>query len=872
MPASHPRRPPRLRLEPLEGRDVPAVITVTAFNDVDDYDPADPANWAGPNGELSLPEAIREANAQFGGAIQFAVPAVTLTRSLPAVTVPVTVTGLLNGARPGTTINGAGLADGMTLTVGGTVHNLVVQNFVGSYGMSIAGTADVENCYFGTTVDGSAAAGNAGAGLVIKGGTVSGCLFSGNAGDGLRVTGTATVEGNFFGTDPSGLVRVPNRDDGLVLTGPGSVVHNNVLSGNGANGLSIEGALAVGNKVLGNKIGVGGDGRTAVPNQVGVFVGTGARGTGVGGVSSFDQNVISGNTSHGVWLERAGINNTILGNWIGVAATGTQALPNGGNGVFIHSTGSAVVGGTAAGAGNVIAANGGAGVRIEGVAGQLPATRANKVQGNRIGLDTSGNVLGNAGGGVVIAGGAAANTVGGTVLAARNVISGNAVAGITLTDAATTGNLVQGNFIGTDVLGTSARPNDFGVQIVNGASTNTVGGGTAAARNVISGNSKAGVYVAGVTTKTNRVLGNFIGTTPDGKADLGNAAQGIRLDGAWHTTVGGASAGARNVISGNTGDGVAIAGVARDGQTNVVSGNYIGVDVTGAVALGNGGAGVSVAGGDKNRIGGSTAGQRNVISANAQDGVDVESGATGTSVLGNYIGTDLTGKIAVPNQVGVVVEAGTTLTTVGGSTRALGNVISGNTGDGVRLFAPASVRNNLIGTDRAGTVVLGNQGQGVFINASGTAVGGPGLGNVIANNMLGGVVVQAGTGNKISCNRIFNNNGLGISIWPGANNNISPPSIRKVLASALTVSVTGTVFGAPVGPLRLELFASQQPDPSFQGEGALYRAGVNNVRTDANGNFTATFATSIPAGYHYLTLTVTDGSGDTSGFSFVFQL
>src|SRR4051812_35462955 len=274
MPAPHSRRP-RLRLEPLEARDVPAIVTAT--NDVDDFDPANPSDWDGPHDKLSLPEAIREVNAQFGGSIDFAVGTVTLTKALPTVTVPVTITGMFVGGTPGTTINGAGVAGGITLSAGGTVRDLVIDNFTRSYGVSVAGVADVNDCYFGITPDGSAAAGNAGVGLGIKDGAVRNSVFSGNAGDGLHVTGKATVEGNYFGTDLSGVGAMPNRDDGLVLTGAGSTVRNNVLAGNEANGLSIEGSLAVGNKVLGNRIGIGADGSTAVPNQVGVFIGTGAR-------------------------------------------------------------------------------------------------------------------------------------------------------------------------------------------------------------------------------------------------------------------------------------------------------------------------------------------------------------------------------------------------------------------------------------------------------------------------------------------------------------------------------------------------------------------------------------------------------------------
>ena len=308
-----------------------------------------------------------------------------------------------------------------------------------------------------------------------------------------------------------------------------------------------------------------------------------------------------------------------------------------------------------------------AGTEFGGVGIQIGDSGGNIVEGNFIGTDVTGTkALGNSGAGVRIT--SPNNTVGGTTAAAGNVISGNGFNGVFITGGITTGNVVQGNFIGTDVSGTAALGNSFtGVRIVNTPNT-TVGGTTAGARNVISGNQN-GVSIGGVPSQGNVVQGNFIGTDVSGTAPLGNSGRGVLVDSS-NNTVGGTTAGAGNVISGNGSDGVIILGVFFTGDPipggvtgNVVQGNFIGTDVSGTAALGNGGNGVFVNAASDNTIGGMAAGASNTIAFNGGDGVFVGTccGAlpgTGNAILSNAmfsntgLGIDLDPDGVTPNDVG----------------------------------------------------------------------------------------------------------------------------------------------------------------------------------------------------------------------------
>ncbi|MEN3332392.1 MAG: hypothetical protein V7641_1757 [Blastocatellia bacterium] len=213
----------------------------------------------------------------------------------------------------------------------------------------------------------------------------------------------------------------------------------------------------------------------------------------------------------------------------------------------------------------------------------------NIVEGNYIGTDISGTtVLGNAFDGVRIS--SASNIIGGTSGEARNIISGNNNNGILINNGSgAMGNIVQGNYLGTDVTGTVALGNTLDGVYIN-ASNNMVGGATAASRNIISGNAQGGAGI--VSSSNNIVQGNYIGSDVTGTLDLGNGNDGVRMTNASNNTIGGSSAEARNIISGNGSAGVANsgAGVAMDfiaTTGNVVQGNYIGTGANGIASLGN---------------------------------------------------------------------------------------------------------------------------------------------------------------------------------------------------------------------------------------------------------------------------------------------
>ena len=201
--------------------------------------------------------------------------------------------------------------------------------------------------------------------------------------------------------------------------------------------------------------------------------------------------------------------------------------------------------------------------------------------------------------------------------------------GIVLTGGG--GNTVAGNYIGTDTGGTLDLGNTrYGVRVAS-SSNNLIGGAAPADRNVISGNNVDGINVSG---SGNTIAGNYIGTDLTGMIDLGNGEDGIWLNAGSANTVGGTSATARNVISGNDWSGIAISNA---GSGHVIQGNYIGVNAAGAVlGVGNTNDGVRIYDGSNHQIGGTAAGAGNVIAGNSLRGVAIDSG-TGHTVRGNAI-------------------------------------------------------------------------------------------------------------------------------------------------------------------------------------------------------------------------------------------
>ncbi len=217
--------------------------------------------------------------------------------------------------------------------------------------------------------------------------------------------------------------------------------------------------------------------------------------------------------------------------------------------------------------------------------------------------------------------------------------------------------VIQGDFLGTNVLGTTALGNGNDGLFLNAASGNQIGGttfttasGTFSARNLVAGNHNAGVWVSG---DRNVLQGNLIGTNLTGTAALPNligvlVSGNNNLIGGVGGLNGGHISGAGNLISGNSEYGVAANPGGGSGSANVISGNFIGTDVTGSLALGNGttGAadfGVFLLGETGDTIGGTLPGTGNVISGNVDGGFLLQS-STGNQIVGNFIGTNAAGK------------------------------------------------------------------------------------------------------------------------------------------------------------------------------------------------------------------------------------
>ena len=699
----------------------------------------------------------------------------------------------------GNLISGNG-RNGVILLGRGTSGNVVEGNFVGT---AAGGSSALGNTLHGILLRGAAGNFIGQPNVGLQGGALrSGNLVSGNGEDGIRLTtfendggevlsvsAGNVVSGNFVGTDASGASAVGNAGAGVAIVGAangvgdvsgntiggvnadGVLTAGNLVSGNARVGLLISGASAVGNVAFGNYVGTDAGGGAAVPNGripmsgagPGILIDQGASSNSIGGVNADPSvltagNLVSGNAGIGVSIRSASTTgNLLLGNFIGLDASGVAIVANGLDGVAIASAVDNRIGGGSFGSRNVIAGN-----LVDGVAIGQGASR-NLVAGNFVGTIADGTaVLGNGDAGVLV-NDASDNTIGGiNPNSAGNVISGN-LDGVRIVDVLstpalpTTGNLVTGNFIGTDLGGSLALGNrNDGVRIV-ASSGNTVGGTIPGSANLISANLGNGVALGGDSNPAsgNLIAGNLIGTNVDGNLDLGNGGAGVLLaPGATGNTVGGANPAdgsmiAGNLVSGNAGAGVRIVGPGA--SANLVSGNRIGTASGGTTALPNDGPGVRIEGSSGNTVGGAAG---NLVSGNGAEGVRIEGeGASGNLVAGNFIGTDVGGGAAVPNLGdGVAIVSGASNNTVGGSNATGLNLVSGNAGAGIRIDGLGNlVAGNFVGTNLDGTLAIGNE-VGVLLDsgASGNTIG---AGNVVSGNRLEGVRIgPGGSGNLISGN------------------------------------------------------------------------------------------------------------------------
>ena len=482
----------------------------------------------------------------------------------------------------------------------------------------------------------------------------------------------------------------------------------------------------------------------------------------IGGTSPGQGNVL-GNASYGILVPRSSAV-LIEGNFVGTNALGTSAIPNA-EGIAIQNdsgAGGLVIGGTAPGAGNLISGNTDRGINCEFLTGVT-------VQGNKIGTDITGtSAIANYVGVDWLSG----DLIGGTAPGAGNLISGNGY-GVEANDY-NGPSTIQGNFIGTDITGTSALGNNVGV---NGDSI-TIGGASAAARNIIAGSKTADVYAS-----NSLVQGNYIGTDVTGEVALTAQSEAPIFNSSNLTVIG-------NVIASHSGAAVYMV------NGCVFQGNLFNINKEGTRLLSTWAYAMEPLGGN-NTIGGAAPGQGNLICGAIYLHT---SASSGNVIQGNKLGTDITGTnvLAVG---GIIMVDGASGNLVGGTTPGAGNLL---------LLVQDFNTGQSAGNDGVSDAILGNS----FYRAFGVVKP-----IILAQN--------------------YTNIDVGAVNDPGdadtGPNGAQNYPVLTTAGSGSSTTVTGTLNSTPNDTFRIEFYASPAGDSPGQGTGARY-LGYTTVTTNSNGN------------------------------------
>ena len=294
----------------------------------------------------------------------------------------------------------------------------------------------------------------------------------------------------------------------------------------------------------------------------------------------------------------------------------------------------------------------------------------------------------------------------------------------------------------------------------------------------------SGSAISLTTAGNNDIQENYLGVSSvTGQADANG--EGISISGSSSNTIGSTVAGAGNLISGNTGDGIDVNVIDGPSSNNEIVGNLIGTGPTGLTALGNGGAGISIAGAATTEIGAPATNFSNVVSGNSGPGIEVTSAAIAMTIQNNAIGVGVDGRTIVGNDGDGILWDGGLAGVIGGAGVNQGNVIGGNLGNGIETTedgAGVQIYGNFIGTDAMGAMLdLANRENGIQLASSANVIGGStgGGGNTIdfnGNGQVGSGVQLIGSANQnaILSNSIYDNSGLGINLGDGPTPNHAP--------------------------------------------------------------------------------------------------
>ncbi len=636
------------------------------------------------------------------------------------------------------------------------------------------------------------------------------------------------IQGNHIGVGASGLDSVIGSEIGIsLINAPANLiggtleVDRNVIWGS-TGGINMIGAGATGNIIQGNYFGTDATGTNPIPGS-GVAIGMlGAPANLIGGTSAGARNLINGN---GIGMIGAGTTgNIIQGNYFGMDATGTNPIPGSEVAIAMLDAPANLIGGTSDGARNVI---NGKGIGMIGA-----GTTGNIIQGNYLGLDTTGTIpIPGSRSGVMLLN-APANLIGGTSDGARNVISGSTGPNITVVGPESTGNIIQGNYLGLDATGTNRTAvggNNVGI-FIDGAPANKIGGSEGGARNVISGHSVAEILVGGSGATSNVIQGNYLGVDATGSNPVPGSFVGIFISGATANLIGGLHPGDGNLIGGDSVAGIFLSSAGT--SDNSIQGNFVGVNATGTNAtLGNAIGIFVLSGASINKIGGANAGQGNLVAGNSIAQISIEgAGSSFNMVQGNFVGVDATGASVVAGGTGILIGGGASENFIGGSNAGERNIVGGGiqlTGDGTTQNI---VQGNYVGVDALGLGPLpgGQVGISLTAGASGNGIGGPGSGD---GNLIGGQS-QAGiwiSGIGTSQNLISGNRIGGVSFLDGT------PEVGSAYGILIGSGASNNVIGSPLG---IRARADMEPNANFIENNlfGLYILGADPGVPECSGN------------------------------------
>ncbi len=700
-------------------------------------------------------------------------------------------------------------------------------------------------------------------------------IISGCADEGIFIDGGSTdciIQNNYIGTGTGGNTDLGNGQRGIRVDASndnqiGVTSNGNVISGNGNHGILV--SSSTGTEIINNYIGPGADGSTDLGNDGHGINLDNADNTTIGGSTSNDRNVISGNGAGGlgigITVTNTSDNCIIRANYIGTNSAGTAALTNAIHGINIENSVDTQIGGTGADEGNLISGNTFSGINIDN------ASHRTIIRGNYIGVNFDGSTgIANNAHGIYIS--ASDNCeIGGSTLNERNIISDNGDAagenGISITNC--NGHTIMGNFVGVTATGLAALANnDSGLSITTSTGV-TVGGSNALEKNVFSGNNNFGIFLDNVDNSD--FTNNYIGCDSTGNTAIANGTHGIQAQNDCSTNTW-----SDNFVNGNTQVGFNM----LDIDNNTFTGNYIGLARNGSSDLGNGTIGLRFgAGSSNNTVGGSTSSDRNYISGNGtaagHHGFFADGASTNTTFIGNYVGSDTSGTIAVGNGgIGIFFLDGSSNNTIGTTNSGEGNLVCCSLNeDGIRsqVSTNTDIQNNIIGLDinMNQTAGFGNALNGIWLMTYGGQtvndcnIGGLGANerNHISQNGLHGVRVSnyGGTINfeTIIGNKIYCNGGEAIDLESGSEN-------ESVVAPVVTTTDANTISGTGTAGNTVHVYYNFTGDGGgdCNCEGEAYRG---TAVVDGGGNWSVTHNMGYSAAQqNALTATQTTPSGSTS--------